>query len=167
MFVCFSGRFLESCSILIYIFCNRMCLCVLSVWVGSSSRLLLTRRVVIGANEEQGDPHRGGDPWCVNNMPRHRCSPDRAGCPPFYPLYAPTEALRHIEVCPPGPNKLFLAPPSSLGSSSHCEGGAGKQGLGYPSLKVSCTDRAAFLSPRSYLPKAPCLVARQPEGLRG
>lgn len=146
-----------------------MCLCVLSVWVRrSSSCLLLTRRVVIGANQEQGDPHRGGNPWCVNNMTYHRCSPpDRAGCPPSYPLDSPTGALRHIEVCPPGLNRLFLAPLSSLGSSLRCEGGGGKQGLGYPGLKVSCTDRAASLSPRSYLPKAPRLVAGQPEGLRG
>lgn len=47
------------------------------------------------------------------------------------------------------------------------EGGAGKQGLGYPSLKVSSTDRAASLSPRPYLPKPPRLVAWQPGGGEG
>lgn len=81
------------------------------------------------------------------------------------PPLRPSDTLRFA---PPRSKPTLLgAPPSSLGSSSCCEGGAGKQGLGYPSLKVSCPDRAASLSPRSYRPRAPRLVARQPEGLRG
>lgn len=86
-----------------------------------------------------------------------RCAPDpdSGRCPLCSSPGPPPCPTAGIRLTPKVQTGSSAAPPSYLRPGLRCKGGAGKMGLGYPSLKVSRVDRAASLPHRPYLRQPP------------